>query len=236
MVHRRFFCFHTLLVLLDFVVFWQNFQVHQYYNSLPEEKVPYINSAGEKYRLKQLLHQLPPHDNEVERNHICCLHDIFLLFCPCVNKQELRFSWRCWHKKTLLFRFVIVTCWMRKKRGSWSSLVARGRKTIWEEETSVHSPWPSTAPYARRWNPQPYFLLVIFWIEDKYGKQLLFLSNSVVVRSTVETLWFSLQGLVTENVGILTALSVACVRSYWWISSTSTRMARSTVAVTTQRD
>uniref|UniRef100_A0A3P9IXU9 Prickle planar cell polarity protein 2 n=2 Tax=Oryzias latipes TaxID=8090 RepID=A0A3P9IXU9_ORYLA len=40
-------------------------QVHQYYNSLPEDKVPYVNSAGEKYRIKQLLHQLPPHDNEV---------------------------------------------------------------------------------------------------------------------------------------------------------------------------
>ncbi|XP_053705068.1 prickle-like protein 2 isoform X1 [Synchiropus splendidus] len=40
-------------------------QVHQYYNALPEEKVPYINSPGEKYRIKQLLHQLPPHDNEV---------------------------------------------------------------------------------------------------------------------------------------------------------------------------
>lgn len=42
------------------------FQVHQYYNCLPEEKVPYINSPGEKYRIKQLLHQLPPHDNEVK--------------------------------------------------------------------------------------------------------------------------------------------------------------------------
>lgn len=40
-------------------------QVHQYYSTLPEEKVPYINSPGEKYRIKQLLHQLPPHDNEV---------------------------------------------------------------------------------------------------------------------------------------------------------------------------
>ncbi|XP_053723586.1 prickle-like protein 2b isoform X2 [Synchiropus splendidus] len=40
-------------------------QVHQYYNSLPEDKVPYVNSPGEKYRIKQLLHQLPPHDNEV---------------------------------------------------------------------------------------------------------------------------------------------------------------------------
>ena len=34
-------------------------------SSLPEDKIPYINSAGEKYRIKQLLHQLPPHDNEV---------------------------------------------------------------------------------------------------------------------------------------------------------------------------
>nr|XP_043880122.1 prickle-like protein 2b isoform X2 [Solea senegalensis] len=39
--------------------------VHQYYSSLPEDKVPYVNSSGEKYRIKQLLHQLPPHDNEV---------------------------------------------------------------------------------------------------------------------------------------------------------------------------
>lgn len=79
-------------------------------------------------------------------------------------------------------------------------------------------------------------LIFFFLIEDKYSKQLLFLSDSAAVRSTVGTLWFLLQGLVTENVGILTALSVACVRSYWSISSTSTRMARSTVAVTTQRD
>ncbi|KAK7916740.1 hypothetical protein WMY93_012501 [Mugilogobius chulae] len=40
-------------------------QVHQYYSSLPEDKVPYVNSPGEKYRIKQLLHQLPPHDNEL---------------------------------------------------------------------------------------------------------------------------------------------------------------------------
>ena len=34
-------------------------------NALPEDKVPYLNSVGEKYRIKQLLQQLPPHDNEV---------------------------------------------------------------------------------------------------------------------------------------------------------------------------
>lgn len=43
-------------------------QVHQYYSCLPEEKVPYVNSPGEKLRIKQLLHQLPPHDNEVRRS------------------------------------------------------------------------------------------------------------------------------------------------------------------------
>lgn len=39
-------------------------QVHQYFSSIPEDKIPYVNSYGEKYRIKQLLHQLPPHDNE----------------------------------------------------------------------------------------------------------------------------------------------------------------------------
>ena len=38
--------------------------MHQYFNSISEEKIPYVNSYGEKYRIKQLLNQLPPHDNE----------------------------------------------------------------------------------------------------------------------------------------------------------------------------
>uniref|UniRef100_A0A1B6DJX5 Protein prickle n=1 Tax=Clastoptera arizonana TaxID=38151 RepID=A0A1B6DJX5_9HEMI len=44
-------------------------QVHLYFSVLPEDKVPYINSAGERYRVRQLLHQLPPHDNEVRYCH-----------------------------------------------------------------------------------------------------------------------------------------------------------------------
>ncbi|XP_017478983.1 PREDICTED: uncharacterized protein LOC108368610, partial [Rhagoletis zephyria] len=40
-------------------------QVRLYFSQLPDDKVPYVNSAGEKYRVKQLLHQLPPQDNEV---------------------------------------------------------------------------------------------------------------------------------------------------------------------------
>jgi len=31
--------------------------------------VPYVNSVGERYRVRQLLQQLPPHDNEVRYCH-----------------------------------------------------------------------------------------------------------------------------------------------------------------------
>ncbi|KAM3858977.1 prickle-like protein 1 [Diretmus argenteus] len=40
-------------------------QVQMFFSCLPEEKVPYVNSPGEKHRIRQLLYQLPPHDNEV---------------------------------------------------------------------------------------------------------------------------------------------------------------------------
>lgn len=39
-------------------------QVYQYFSCLPEDKVPYVNSLGERHRIKQLLHQLPAHDSE----------------------------------------------------------------------------------------------------------------------------------------------------------------------------
>ncbi|OCT56497.1 hypothetical protein XELAEV_18000036mg, partial [Xenopus laevis] len=44
-------------------------QVHQFFKCFPEKKIPFINSPGEKYRLKQLLRQLPPHDSEAR---YCC--------------------------------------------------------------------------------------------------------------------------------------------------------------------
>ncbi|XP_054845417.1 prickle-like protein 1 [Eublepharis macularius] len=44
-------------------------QVQLYFACLSEEKVPYVNSPGEKHRIKQLLYQLPPHDNEVRYCH-----------------------------------------------------------------------------------------------------------------------------------------------------------------------
>uniref|UniRef100_A0A8D3D1R5 Prickle homolog 3 n=1 Tax=Scophthalmus maximus TaxID=52904 RepID=A0A8D3D1R5_SCOMX len=39
-------------------------QVYQYFSCLPEDRVPYVNSPGERQRIKQLLHQLPAHDSE----------------------------------------------------------------------------------------------------------------------------------------------------------------------------
>ncbi|KAM4610399.1 uncharacterized protein prickle3 [Polymixia lowei] len=39
-------------------------QVYQYFSCLPEDRVPYVNSPGERHRIKQLLHQLPAHDSE----------------------------------------------------------------------------------------------------------------------------------------------------------------------------
>ena len=44
-------------------------QVHQYMQSLPESKIPYVGRAGEKYRADQLLRQLPTQDNEVRFCH-----------------------------------------------------------------------------------------------------------------------------------------------------------------------
>uniref|UniRef100_H2YZ87 Uncharacterized protein n=1 Tax=Ciona savignyi TaxID=51511 RepID=H2YZ87_CIOSA len=40
-------------------------QVRYYFTSLPEDKVPVVDSIGDKYRVRQLLHQLPPHDDKV---------------------------------------------------------------------------------------------------------------------------------------------------------------------------
>ncbi|CAD6195455.1 unnamed protein product [Caenorhabditis auriculariae] len=39
--------------------------VHAYFSCLPEDKVPYVNSAGEKWRQRQLRFQLPPQDSDV---------------------------------------------------------------------------------------------------------------------------------------------------------------------------
>ena len=62
----------NILIKQNKIPFFDNiffiFQVHLYFSTIPEDKIPYVNSVGEKYRIKQLLHQLPPHDNEVRYN------------------------------------------------------------------------------------------------------------------------------------------------------------------------
>lgn len=59
----------TWFAILLYANFWfyfcSLFQVHLFFSGVPEDKVPYLNSAGERYRVRQLLQQLPPHDNEV---------------------------------------------------------------------------------------------------------------------------------------------------------------------------
>ncbi|XP_078098295.1 prickle-like protein 1 isoform X2 [Mustelus asterias] len=52
-------------------------QVHQYFRCLPEENIPYVNSIGEKFRIKQLLYQLPPHDNDEK-------------YCQSLSEEEKR--------------------------------------------------------------------------------------------------------------------------------------------------
>ncbi|MEQ2211489.1 hypothetical protein XENOCAPTIV_003570, partial [Xenoophorus captivus] len=55
-------------------------QVQLYFSCLPEDKVPYVNSPGEKFRIKQLLYQLPPHDNEVR---VYCVR-----YCQSLSEEE----------------------------------------------------------------------------------------------------------------------------------------------------
>lgn len=56
-------CSRSLLITIPDVVHAVS-QVHLYFSALPEDKIPYAGSAGERERVKQLLQQLPPHDNE----------------------------------------------------------------------------------------------------------------------------------------------------------------------------
>ena len=56
-------CIHSI----NICVFVSLLQVRLYFSQLPDDKVPYVNSAGERYRVKQLLQQLPPQDNEVSK-------------------------------------------------------------------------------------------------------------------------------------------------------------------------
>ena len=59
------FDFETFFTQDFFMNFFLSFQIQAYFSHWPEHKVPYLNSVGEKHRIRQLLYQLPPHDNEV---------------------------------------------------------------------------------------------------------------------------------------------------------------------------
>uniref|UniRef100_A0A146KRA4 Protein espinas n=2 Tax=Lygus hesperus TaxID=30085 RepID=A0A146KRA4_LYGHE len=50
-------------------------QVYLYFSCIPEDKIPYVNSPGEQYRLQQLRYQLPPQDNDAR-------------YCSTLSEQE----------------------------------------------------------------------------------------------------------------------------------------------------
>lgn len=68
-------------------------QIQLYFSCLPEDKVPYVNSPGEKFRIKQLLYQLPPHDNEVRKMCacVCVCTCASVCACLCVNISIVKF-------------------------------------------------------------------------------------------------------------------------------------------------
>lgn len=70
---------HALFFFLSFLL-----QVHLYFSQIPEDKVPYVNSAGERHRVRQLLQQLPPHDNEVS-----FVSSVFFFFHFCTTTREI---------------------------------------------------------------------------------------------------------------------------------------------------
>lgn len=85
-----------------------NFQVHLYFATIPEDKVPYVNSVGERYRVKQLLQQLPPQDNAVSvQNSFIKKHFIFFWAEKAMTCQFSRVSeWN--FADTRLFVSVII--------------------------------------------------------------------------------------------------------------------------------
>ncbi|KAK0399254.1 hypothetical protein QR680_002962 [Steinernema hermaphroditum] len=49
--------------------------IHRYFTCLPDHKVPYVNSVGEKWRNRQLVNQLPPQDSDTR-------------YCASLSKDE----------------------------------------------------------------------------------------------------------------------------------------------------
>ncbi|KAG8197222.1 hypothetical protein JTE90_011377 [Oedothorax gibbosus] len=105
-------------------------QVHLYFSGLPEAKVPYVNSVGEKYRIKQLLHQLPPHDNEAR--YCNALHE--------EEKGELRtFSQQ--RKRDALGRGTLKQLQEPSPCGNCEESVSRGDMAVFASRAGPSSCW-----------------------------------------------------------------------------------------------
>ncbi|XP_042898366.1 protein prickle isoform X2 [Parasteatoda tepidariorum] len=105
-------------------------QVHLYFSGIPEAKVPYVNSVGEKYRIKQLLHQLPPHDNEVR--YCNSLHED--------EKKELRlFSQQ--RKKEALGRGTLKQLADPQPCRNCDESISRGDMAVFASRAGPNSSW-----------------------------------------------------------------------------------------------
>lgn len=89
-----------------------HFQVHLYFSTIPEDKVPYVNSVGERYRVKQLLQQLPPHDNEVNETETLAMV-LKANFMSDETFQKLFFHFMCNHSSHVRLKAckIIIRRW-----------------------------------------------------------------------------------------------------------------------------
>lgn len=94
-----------LLIIHSFLI--HSLQVRLYFSQIPDDKVPYVNSPGEQYRVRQLLHQLPPHDNEVSVLEFTVFTITMQPLCSVPGERDsaLSISW-------YLFKCVRVLSWL----------------------------------------------------------------------------------------------------------------------------
>ncbi|GIY77978.1 hypothetical protein CDAR_573152 [Caerostris darwini] len=105
-------------------------QVHLYFSGYAEDKVPYVSSVGEKYRIKQLLHQLPPHDNEAR--YCNALHED--------EKKELRlFSQQ--RKKEALGRATVKQLTEPQPCQNCEESISRGDMAVFASRAGPTSCW-----------------------------------------------------------------------------------------------
>lgn len=93
----------TYLEIFSFTLFFFLWcaQIQLYFSCLPEDKIPYVNSPGEKFRVKQLLYQLPPHDNEVR---------IFILCATVLHPPQQVCSFTLWQPEKISSAGCLSSC------------------------------------------------------------------------------------------------------------------------------